>query len=111
MMLTTTKMSATSAPSMETGGLLPDPDHLKMVDESHYFSTQPQRLIKETGQNDEASDAEAIKNLQAALIFQKKGHIEKAMKLFKHALALSPKHPSVLNHYGEFLIEIGEDPV
>ena len=29
----------------------------------------------------------------------------KAVKLFQHALALSPKHPDILTHYGEFLEE------
>jgi Tfp pilus assembly protein PilF len=31
------------------------------------------------------------------------GRPDKALKLFEHAVALAPKHPDVLNHYGEFL--------
>ncbi|XP_043197637.1 protein adenylyltransferase Fic-like isoform X2 [Amphibalanus amphitrite] len=31
------------------------------------------------------------------------GKLEKAGKLFEHALALSPRHPDVLTEYGEFL--------
>jgi len=30
----------------------------------------------------------------------------KAIKLFQHAMALSPEHPDILNHYGEFLEEV-----
>ena len=101
-----------SAPLFDRGGLLPDPDHLRVVDESQYFTTQLQRftLVHDDKEGSkEANDAEALKNVQAALIFKKKGSTEKAMKLFKHALSLSPKHPAVLNHYGEFLIEIDDD--
>lgn len=35
-------------------------------------------------------------------------NMDKAKKLFQHALALSPNHHDVLLHYGEFL-ESGED--
>jgi Tfp pilus assembly protein PilF len=37
------------------------------------------------------------------------GKIEKAMKLLEHALALAPKHPDILNHYGEMLEEVNKD--
>lgn len=33
------------------------------------------------------------------------GKNDKAAKLFKHASSLAPKHPDILNHYGEFLEE------
>ena len=102
------------SPFYETGSLLPDPDHLKVVDETQCFTTldlQKFTLIRDEDPSDDASNAEAIKNLKAALVFKNKGNYEKASKLFKHALALSPKHPSVLNHYGEFLIEIEDDAI
>lgn len=31
------------------------------------------------------------------------GKDDKALRLFKHALALAPKNPEVLNKYGEYL--------
>lgn len=31
------------------------------------------------------------------------GKLDKALRLFQHALALAPKHPEVLNKYGEYL--------
>lgn len=43
-----------------------------------------------------------------ALKFKKMNNMDKAKKLFQHALALSPNHHDVLLHYGEFL-ESGED--
>ena len=78
-------------PFYETGSLLPDPDHLKVVDETQCFTTldlQKFTLIRDEDPSDDASNAEAIKNLKAALVFKNKGNYEKASKLFKHALAL-----------------------
>jgi Tfp pilus assembly protein PilF len=49
------------------------------------------------------NEAEALSSLTAAITLQKKGNKEKARKLFRHALALCPKHPKILNHFGEFL--------
>ena len=49
------------------------------------------------------TEAEALSSLSAAIMLQKKGNKEKARKLFRHAMALCPKHPKILNHYGEFL--------
>lgn len=37
------------------------------------------------------------------------GKTEKAMKLLEHAIALAPKHPDVLNLYGELLEESQQD--
>jgi len=48
-------------------------------------------------------DTEALSSLHAALEMLQQGKQEKAHKLFEHALALAPKHPDILNHYGEFL--------
>lgn len=52
-----------------------------------------------------ASVLEALGALNAALEMNKSGKHTKALKLFHHALALSPQHPDILNHYGEFLEE------
>lgn len=60
---------------------------------------------------DKARDAEAVVSLNAALEMKKHGKADKAMKLFQHAFALSPKHADILNHYGEFLEETKKDVV
>jgi len=39
------------------------------------------------------------------------GKIDKATRLFEHALQLAPTHPDILNHYGEFLENDQEDIV
>lgn len=58
-----------------------------------------------------ASDAEAVVSLNAALDMKKMGKADKALKLFQHAFALSPKHADILNHYGEFLEDTKKDVV
>ena len=44
-----------------------------------------------------------MSSLNAAVVLHKKGNKDKARKLFRHAMALCPKHPKILNHFGEFL--------
>lgn len=61
--------------------------------------------------NDQARDAEAVGSLHAALEMKKVGKSDKALKLFQHAFALSPKHADILNHYGEFLEDTKKDVV
>lgn len=55
------------------------------------------------------SESEALSSLYAALEMKKAGKHDKALKLFKHAAALAPKHPDILTHYGEFLEETQND--
>lgn len=50
-----------------------------------------------------AEQHEALSSLKVALELKAQGKSEKALRLFKHALALSPKHPEILNKYGEYL--------
>ena len=65
------------------------------------------RALQKSGLNNNklvtGNEAEALSSLSAAIMLQKKGNKEKARKLFRHAMALCPKHPKILNHYGEFL--------
>ncbi|XP_075217558.1 FIC domain protein adenylyltransferase [Lycorma delicatula] len=56
-----------------------------------------------------SSTVEALSALHVALEMKKSGKLEKALRLFEHAVALSPKHPDILNHYGEFLEETHKD--
>jgi tetratricopeptide (TPR) repeat protein len=55
------------------------------------------------------SESEALGSLYAALEMEKAGKHDKALKLFQHAAALAPRHPDILNHYGEFLEETQND--
>lgn len=58
---------------------------------------------------DPGSYKEAISSLSAALEMKSEGKHDKAMKLFQHAAVLAPKHPDILNYYGEFLEETQND--
>lgn len=68
-------------------------------------------IVTTRKRHDTASDAEAVVSLNAALDMKKFGKAEKALKLFQHAFALSPKHADVLNYYGEFLEDTKKDVV
>lgn len=46
---------------------------------------------------------EALSTLKVAVEFKTLGKYDKALRLFKHALALAPKNPEVLTQYGEYL--------
>lgn len=48
-------------------------------------------------------EIEALSTLKAAIELKAQGKTEKALRLFKHALALAPKHAEILTKYGEFL--------
>lgn len=39
------------------------------------------------------------------------GKLDKALRLFQHALALAPKHPEVLTKYGEYLEHSNSDVI
>lgn len=56
-----------------------------------------------------ALENEALSSLHAALDLKKEGKNEKALRLFQHAVSLAPKHPDVLNQYGEFLEDTQKD--
>lgn len=59
--------------------------------------------------SDETGEAIAAKNLAKDMMLH--GKMEKALKLFEHALALDPDHPDILNEYGEFLEKKQQDIV
>lgn len=50
-----------------------------------------------------SDENEALSTLKVALELKYQGKMDKALRLFQHALALAPKHPEVLNKYGEYL--------
>ncbi|GIX74176.1 protein adenylyltransferase Fic [Caerostris extrusa] len=55
------------------------------------------------------TEEEALKVLQLAVKFKNSSKLEKAKKLFEHALSLQPLQPDVLNSYAEFLEEHAND--
>ncbi|XP_003707400.1 FIC domain protein adenylyltransferase [Megachile rotundata] len=55
--------------------------------------------------------AEALTSLHLALEMKLSGKRKKAVKLFRHAVALAPRHPDILNHYGEFLEHTQNDVI
>lgn len=61
--------------------------------------------------NSAATIAEALTSLHLALEMKLSGKQKKAIKLFQHAVALAPRHPDVLNHYGEFLEHTQNDVI
>ena len=67
----------------------------------HFFRALQRSGLHGTGAT--GDEAEALSSLSAAILLHTKGNLDKARKLFRHALALCPKHPKILNHYGEFL--------
>lgn len=50
-----------------------------------------------------SDEMEALSTLKVANELKAQSKTEKALRLFKHALALAPKHPEVLTSYGEFI--------
>lgn len=58
-----------------------------------------------------ASELEALNSLRMASEMRLEGKEDKALRLFQHAIALAPKHPEVLNKYGEFLEHSRQDVV
>lgn len=50
-----------------------------------------------------SDENEALSTLKVALELRTQGKLDKAQRLYQHALALAPKHPEILNKYGEYL--------
>lgn len=69
----------------------------EIVDVYNHLPTRKRR--DDNGRN----DVEALTSLRAALHMVALGKYEKALKLFQHALILSPSHPDILTEYGQFL--------
>ena len=77
------------------------------LDVALHSSRTDQLQVRE---NSAASTAEALTSLHLAIEMKLSGKQKKAVKLFQHAVALAPRHPDILNHYGEFL-EYTQDDV
>ncbi len=95
--------------------LLPDPAHLLIVDEEgdvkaeekeedlSFGHTQLQRKKPSQVQSYKECEVEALQALQAAINSRGRHGVERAQKLFDHAISICPNHPRVLVFYGEFL--------
>lgn len=77
----------------------PDIDSLEKIEVS----------LRRADMEPSASINEALSSLHVALELKHLGKSEKALRLLEHAVALAPKHPDILNHYGEMLEEIEQD--
>ena len=78
-----------------------------LLDKYITVSEKPVIIKKEI---DSATNSEALKSVQAALEMKRHYKVDKARKLFEHAVALSPHNAHVLLHYGRFLEEFGQPP-
>merc|ERR1719193_1765210 len=98
---------------------LPEEGYIKLLEQSHLLIPNSETQLRTVDEEDrkvlssqdKSSLAEAINSLNAAQEMKRMKKYEKAKRLFKHALALAPKCPEVLNSYGEFLEESREDLV
>jgi len=88
-----------------------DVNYLTMWEEGDLssFSLVAPKAKIDLGADDASSNAEAVNSLNAALEMRKLNKNLKAKKLFLHALALAPRNPRTLLHYGLFLEEFGRD--
>ncbi|XP_046389105.1 protein adenylyltransferase Fic [Ischnura elegans] len=91
---------------------LPDESQLNVVDEGtlglvllNYHLAENKKEKPES----QALVAEAVASMNAARELRLTGRHDKALKLFEHSLALAPRHPDILTHYGEFLEEAKGD--
>ncbi|XP_076762441.1 FIC domain protein adenylyltransferase isoform X2 [Xylocopa sonorina] len=92
---------------------LPSEGTLNVYDESTLdVALSRSRLRNELEiENRATSIAEALTSLHLALEMKLSGKQNKAIKLFQHAVALAPRHPDILNHYGEFLEHTQNDVI
>lgn len=89
---------------------LPENHYLQVRDEfpvllnyiKDEFFVEPEKRYKNEDQN-EASVQEALGSLSMAMEMELQGKDSKAFRLYKHAIALAPKHPEILTKYGEYL--------
>uniref|UniRef100_A0A182T395 Protein adenylyltransferase Fic n=1 Tax=Anopheles maculatus TaxID=74869 RepID=A0A182T395_9DIPT len=96
---------------------LPDESLLRLADETRVMEPYlPARKLPRVTPSEEKQDTltneqEALGSLKMALEMKQLGKDDKALRLFEHALALSPKHPEILTKYGEFLEHNRQDVV
>lgn len=88
---------------------IPEETYLQARDDYSLYSTvQNAFRTKKRGTEEEKKDSyentmEALSSLKMAEEMKAAGKSEKALKIYKHALALAPRHPEVLIKFGEYL--------
>ncbi|KAG8236396.1 hypothetical protein J437_LFUL014917 [Ladona fulva] len=94
---------------------LPDESQLNVVDEGTLGLVVVNYKTTEREDDDDpenlASIAEAVASMNAAMELRHTGRHDKAQKLFEHSLALAPRHPDILAHFGEFLEDAKGDVI
>uniref|UniRef100_A0A182WHK6 Protein adenylyltransferase Fic n=1 Tax=Anopheles minimus TaxID=112268 RepID=A0A182WHK6_9DIPT len=94
---------------------LPDESMLRLADETRvmepYLPARKLATPPDEKQDTTTNEQEALGSLKMALEMKHLGKDDKALRLFQHALALSPKHPEILTKYGEFLEHNQQDVV
>ncbi|XP_071868464.1 FIC domain protein adenylyltransferase isoform X1 [Bombus fervidus] len=92
---------------------LPTEGELNVYDEGTLDLALPRTELRHQLEieNSATSTAEALTSLYLALEMKLSGKQKKAIKLFQHAVALAPRHPDILNHYGEFLEHTQNDVI
>ncbi|CAD1471000.1 unnamed protein product [Heterotrigona itama] len=92
---------------------LPTEGELNVYDEGTLDVALPRSQLQRQleMENSATSIAEALTSLHLALEMKLSGKQKKAIKLFQHAVALAPRHPDILNHYGEFLEHTQNDVI
>lgn len=95
---------------------LPQDSYIQLLEQSTLVPTSQTELNtvnndKEVEHQDKSSLAEALNSVNMAFEMKKQFKFDKAARLFKHAMALAPRSPDVLNSYGEFLEESRKDLV
>ncbi|XP_040168739.1 protein adenylyltransferase Fic [Anopheles arabiensis] len=96
---------------------LPDESLLRLADETRVMEpylpviTRGKTKTVEEQQDTLTNEQEALGSLKMALEMKQLGKDDKALRLFQHALALSPRHPEILTKYGEFLEHNRQDVV
>ncbi|XP_015609984.1 adenosine monophosphate-protein transferase Fic isoform X2 [Cephus cinctus] len=88
---------------------LPSESFLNIYEEDTLNRALKTLEIQTPNPTKKASVSEALTSLHLALEMKLSGKQKKAVKLFQHAVTLAPKHPDVLNHYGEFLEYMQKD--
>lgn len=85
-----------------------------LLSEEASVSSEVESILKfasDDSEDEPGLEVEALYSIHIAKEMLRTGKKEKAIKLFEHALALAPKHPDVLNHYGEFIESTSNDLV
>ncbi|XP_055637920.1 protein adenylyltransferase Fic [Toxorhynchites rutilus septentrionalis] len=99
---------------------LPDGNFLQIADEVKVLEPYLSAIripasfddsVKRNKNEHDTNEQEALSSLKVAIEMKQVGKDDKALRLFQHALALSPKHPEVLTKYGEFLEHNQQDVV